>query len=604
MADEGHEGRPGRMDLNLYLGRPRPPRSRSLDLGSDLALSSLPSSSFSEESRSSAAAFDAMEASASRTPRSPSNAPDAAADVPPDGLRTPPDANPDYEYPPCLPLFESYVQETEARSGPYSPYNAPSVLIDEQVVVEADEGVRVFAASLNELSPFNIADSSAQGDGDHLQYSPSYSPGSATLQDEETFVSLPSVPLRIGGDFSSSGDLSSSQHELLQSPEFGIQRSFESEQWRFRRLRSSFAYGGERPNFARRVSPGPVDLMPDTMVSLRSLDNNGKHKVNTESLSDEGSEEDIKLKDGKSASFECNICLDMANEPVVTCCGHLFCWPCLYQWLHVHSDHKECPVCKGEVTDVNIIPIYGRGVAGPDTKSKDREDKDFGVEIPPRPHGNRQESWRQHFRPISQRFGEGITTWRRLLNQQLRFRNRFEGQEAAFVQEVLNGGPHSVLTRSNARLLRREVGATGRATDTQPMSSALLSSNVVDPWNRFYGFADTSRFATITTDIGRAVGRYAGSSIIYGASSSSVNARNDDHIFSRGNIGVTAAGDQASASSTVAMIQGEIPSRDTLADPNAAGSSRPNRRLRSNGAFCSSDVDGGTLHARKRRRLN
>ncbi|KAI3472138.1 hypothetical protein Pfo_029626 [Paulownia fortunei] len=75
----------------------------------------------------------------------------------------------------------------------------------------------------------------------------------------------------------------------------------------------------------------------------------------------EGSDDAGKNNDEEGSYFDCNICLDLAKDPVVTCCGHLFCWPCLYRWLHHHSDAKECPVCKGEVTIKNVTPIYGRG---------------------------------------------------------------------------------------------------------------------------------------------------------------------------------------------------------------------------------------------------
>jgi E3 ubiquitin-protein ligase RNF5 len=38
-------------------------------------------------------------------------------------------------------------------------------------------------------------------------------------------------------------------------------------------------------------------------------------------------------KDKKDSAFECNICLDVASDAVISMCGHLFCWPCLHQWL-------------------------------------------------------------------------------------------------------------------------------------------------------------------------------------------------------------------------------------------------------------------------------
>lgn len=67
------------------------------------------------------------------------------------------------------------------------------------------------------------------------------------------------------------------------------------------------------------------------------------------------------------ASYTCTVCLDTATQPVVTKCGHLFCWPCLHQWAS--SQEREtggrlipCPVCKGGL-DVHrsgdVIPICG-----------------------------------------------------------------------------------------------------------------------------------------------------------------------------------------------------------------------------------------------------
>ncbi|KAK9053192.1 hypothetical protein SSX86_029824 [Deinandra increscens subsp. villosa] len=86
-----------------------------------------------------------------------------------------------------------------------------------------------------------------------------------------------------------------------------------------------------------------------------------------------------------AADFECNICFELAEDPIVTLCGHLFCWPCLYKWLHIHSQSQECPVCKALVQEDKLIPLYGRGKTQTDPRSKPVP----GVEIPHRPAGQR-----------------------------------------------------------------------------------------------------------------------------------------------------------------------------------------------------------------------
>ena len=60
------------------------------------------------------------------------------------------------------------------------------------------------------------------------------------------------------------------------------------------------------------------------------------------------------------AAFICNICLEVTlKDPVVTQCGHLYCWSCLFRWLN--TNHTSCPVCKAGVNHDNIIPVFIRG---------------------------------------------------------------------------------------------------------------------------------------------------------------------------------------------------------------------------------------------------
>ncbi|KAF7809755.1 E3 ubiquitin-protein ligase RNF185 [Senna tora] len=89
-----------------------------------------------------------------------------------------------------------------------------------------------------------------------------------------------------------------------------------------------------------------------------------------------------------AGDFECNICFDLAQDPVITLCGHLFCWPCLYRWLHHHSHSQECPVCKALIQEEKLVPLYGRGKTQTDPRTKSYP----GMEIPHRPTGQRPET--------------------------------------------------------------------------------------------------------------------------------------------------------------------------------------------------------------------
>ncbi|KAF9346739.1 hypothetical protein BGX26_001750 [Mortierella sp. AD094] len=85
-----------------------------------------------------------------------------------------------------------------------------------------------------------------------------------------------------------------------------------------------------------------------------------------------------------NAEFSCNICFDTSVSPVLTLCGHLFCWSCLHQWLDAQRQNPTCPVCKAGCEQDKVIPIYGRG----------REQVDPRSTTPKRPAGQRPEPLR------------------------------------------------------------------------------------------------------------------------------------------------------------------------------------------------------------------
>ncbi|WVY99508.1 hypothetical protein V8G54_025578 [Vigna mungo] len=102
-------------------------------------------------------------------------------------------------------------------------------------------------------------------------------------------------------------------------------------------------------------------------------------------------EDDIADSEKKASSgFDCNICLECVQDPVVTLCGHLYCWPCIYKWLNFQStsseneEKQQCPVCKSEISQSSLVPLYGRDQTTLPSKSKGHQ---VGIVIPRRPLG-------------------------------------------------------------------------------------------------------------------------------------------------------------------------------------------------------------------------
>ena len=59
----------------------------------------------------------------------------------------------------------------------------------------------------------------------------------------------------------------------------------------------------------------------------------------------------------KESYNECPICLNNAHLPVVTNCGHVFCWDCIKNWVNIKGK-MECPSCKSGINLDKVIKLY------------------------------------------------------------------------------------------------------------------------------------------------------------------------------------------------------------------------------------------------------
>lgn len=103
-------------------------------------------------------------------------------------------------------------------------------------------------------------------------------------------------------------------------------------------------------------------------------------------------------KEQPVSGFECNICFELASNPVVSQCGHLFCWPCVGEWMEHQTSQNcppQCPVCKSSIQHDQLIPVYCRGRETPDEQHAFHTPRPppKRTDIPPRRGGSGFISW-------------------------------------------------------------------------------------------------------------------------------------------------------------------------------------------------------------------
>lgn len=331
-----------------------------------------------------------------------------------------------------------------------------------------------------------------------------------------------------------------------------------------------------------QAGEGSVDAVERTNELPKTCENN--NGVLEEDASE--NKDDIEKGNASDGSFfDCNICLDLARNPVVTCCGHLFCWPCLYRWLHLHSDAKECPVCKGEVTLKSVTPIYGRG------NHKREPEEDSNMKIPDRPQARRVESLRQTFQRNA--FSFPVEEMIRRLGSRFDLTRDFsQPQEPESVRE----------TAERTNLLNRFLTTRGLRREQNPVEPAddvmdLNQTSMVGP-----EVAENRRLQSVLlrrTQSQRTAFSSFSSALFLEALRSQPTSRNHEQQPPP----PPPVDDRDSFSSIAAVINSES-QIDTAAEIESAVSLSTSSSRRRNEASRVSDWDTGDSRTPRRRRLN
>ncbi|KAL5736305.1 hypothetical protein ACOSQ2_031093 [Xanthoceras sorbifolium] len=194
-----------------------------------------------------------------------------------------------------------------------------------------------------------------------------------------------------------------------------------------------------------------------------------------------------RVSEKDSSCFECNICLDSAHDPVVTLCGHLYCWPCIYEWLHVKTSSldadeqlQNCPVCKAKISVSSLVPLYGHGTSSSESKSKM---PNSGVVVPCRPTPSLNTSTTNSSMHSTQQLPpDFFQSQSRAFHNQLYFPHHYGGY-AAMASSSLGGMAtasfiNPMMEMIGGMALTRVFGSSDTSLFTYPYSQPLtVSSN-------------------------------------------------------------------------------------------------------------------------------
>ncbi|KAL4341828.1 hypothetical protein GQ457_08G016720 [Hibiscus cannabinus] len=286
--------------------------------------------------------------------------------------------------------------------------------------------------------------------------------------------------------------------------------------------------------------------------------------------------------------FDCNICLDLAREPVVTSCGHLFCWCCLYQLFDVCADARECPVCKEEVVIKTLTPIYGRG------KNDLEPEADLGLKIPPRPTARRVESWRQTIQRTA--LNLPVEEMIRRLGSRFDLTHDLTPPREANVARGTTEIADSVLNRIlTSRGLRGDQTTVASLDDVDLRPSSTNGTDVM-----------SSRITSLSRQRQsqlRRVARFTSLSSVLSSTERIVEAYFRSNLLGRNQEQQPPVDDRDSFSSIAAVMNSES-QMDTAAEIDSVVSLSDSSSRRRNDNSRVSDVDSSDTRAHRRRRLN